>query len=465
MPHSDVLAAQAWLAAHESELIESTRDMLRIPSLKGEALPNAPFGDENRRALDLALKMGADAGMRVKDLDGFAGYAEWGSGEKLIVILGHLDVVPVGDGWKHEPFGAEIDGEYLYSRGSTDDKGPTMAAFFASRALMEVCPNLNARIRTVFGCDEESGMKCVEHYNEVEEAPTYGIAPDSSWPLVHAEKGICDFFLTIPIADSPFQIVSAKGGYRLNVVIDSCEVVVKVSPSIKDHVISKIADSWDKNLSLTWKDSDHLVVSGIGKAAHGSRPFSGDSAATRVFRFLVDCAPIELEDFYEELLWMTHPSGVGIGIHTRDEVSFDLTSNLGIVEFEDGSLKFSINVRYPTTMKGDHIYSLCSSHLANKLKCGAFIVDFHDSPSLYFPIDSPIVSAIVGAYREETGDPTEPGVMGGGTYARKIANTVSIGTSWEGDGKAHETDERIKVAHLLRASKIYANILHRLCNL
>ena len=57
-------------------------------------------------------------------------------------LLGHLDVVPVGSGWKHEPFGAEIDGEYVYARGATDDKGPTMASFYAIRAIKECVPEL-----------------------------------------------------------------------------------------------------------------------------------------------------------------------------------------------------------------------------------------------------------------------------------------------------------------------------------
>jgi succinyl-diaminopimelate desuccinylase len=55
--------------------------------------------------------------------------------------------------------------------------------------------------------------------------------------------------------------------------------------------------------------------------------------------------------------------------------------------------------------------------------------------------------------------------MGGGTYARKIPNTVSIGTGWHGDGEAHQTDERLKIDNLYRMSRIYANILYRLVKL
>jgi ATP-binding cassette subfamily B protein len=45
------------------------------------------------------------------------------------------------------------------------------------------------------------------------------------------------------------------------------------------------------------------------------------------------------------------------------------------------------------------------------------------------------------------------------------ANTVSIGTGWEGDGYAHETDERLKVENLFRMSRIYAHILYRLATM
>ena len=72
------------------------------------------------------------------------------------------------------------------------------------------------------------------------------------------------------------------------------------------------------------------------------------------------------------------------------------------------------------------------------------------------------MKTICEVYKEETGDDSKPEVMGGGTYARAIPNTVSIGTGWEGDGKAHETDERLKVENLFKMSRIYAHILYRL---
>lgn len=463
MPDPIVARAQEWLRAHETDLLEDTRAILRIPSIETDARPGAPFGEANRQALDLALSLGARWGMRTKDLDGYCGYAEFGEGERLIVSLGHLDVVPVSDGWKHDPFGAEVDGGYLYARGSTDDKGPTMASFYAARALKEVAEDLGCRVRIVFGCDEESGFECVHHYVQVEEPPTYGVAPDSGWPLIHAEKGIANLHVSVPLPQGVFALVEAAGGQRPNIVIDSFSAAVRVEPPARDHVEAKLADAWDRNVTWEW-DGDLLRVQAVGKACHGSIPFGGDSAAIRTFRFLSELAPLGCETFYKELLWSAHLGGAGLGIAGADDASKDLTCNLGVVSVEDGRLKLLFNVRYPVTWKGQQVSQACTDHLAT-LEGGWTLDSFEDSPSLFFPVDHPLVQAICRAVEEETGETKAPGVMGGGTYARAIPNTVSIGTGWPGDGDAHENDERLKVEHLFKMSRIYAHILFAMTRL
>jgi len=118
-----VVRIQDWLRAHEQDLVNDLIPILQIPSVEGDPLPNAPFGQANRDALDRVLAMGDAWGMKTKDLDGYVGYAEFGTGAKLITVLAHLDVVPVGPGWKHEPFGAHIDDGYLYARGAPGHRG------------------------------------------------------------------------------------------------------------------------------------------------------------------------------------------------------------------------------------------------------------------------------------------------------------------------------------------------------
>lgn len=459
---SDVIldALRRWLAEHESHLLADTQAMLRIPSVESEPIPGAPFGPENRQALDLALELSREAGFRTCDLDGYAGWAEFGEGDPLVMVLGHLDVVPVSPGWKHDPFGAEIDGGYLYARGAVDDKGPTMAAFYAARALKECVPDLGCRVRVVFGCNEESGFRCVERYMQTEEAPTFGIAPDSGWPLYHAEKGIANLRVRFALPTGSFALRSVEGGQRPNIVIDRCVATVAVAPEARAKVEAKLEDRWDRNVTHAWS-GDELRVEAIGKAAHGAKPFLGDSAATRLFRFLAEVAPLEDEKFYADLHETTHIGGAGLGISVSDDVSQDLTCNLGIVSSDAGHGELLFNVRYPVKFSGEQIRQMAEASLATRE--GRFeLIGFEDSPPLYFPLDHPLVRTILEVTEAEFGTRLAPGVMGGGTYARAVPNTVSVGTGWQGDGPAHENDERLKVAHLFRMSQVYAHILLRL---
>lgn len=460
MPDPAVARLHEWLRAHEGPLLEEYRSLLRIPSIEDAPAPNAPFGKANRDALDYALNLGDACGMRTKDIEGYCGYAEFGSGDKLIMCLGHLDVVPVGPGWKHDPFGAEIDGGYVYARGAIDDKGPTIAGFYAMRAIQECLPDLGVRMRTVFGCNEESGFQCVERYVQTEEAPTFGIAPDSGWPLYHGEKGIANAVVDWPLPQGGVSVLTIEGGQRPNIVIDACRAVLRVAPSARAWIDERLSEAWDRNITTEWS-GDELAVHAIGKAAHGSTPFAGDSAGIRVLRFLKEIAPLDQELAYKAFFEASHIGGAGIGIAGSDEVSDDLTCNLGIVETVGNCARFTFNIRYPVTWQGNGLRDRILARL-DQTPAGPSLVSFNDSPPLYFPVDHPLVQTILDVHEAETGERGTPGVMGGGTYARAIPNTVSVGTGWEGDGNAHETDERLKIDSLYRMSRIYAHILYRL---
>lgn len=459
---SPVVAAQEWLAAHEAELIADTQRMLRIGSVQSDPVPNGPFGKENREALDLALKLANEWGMETKDVEGYAGHAEFGSGETMVMALGHLDVVPIGDGWKHEPFGAEIDGDYLYARGASDDKGPTMAAFYAARALKETGAEMPSRIRVVFGCNEESGFKCVERYFQTEEKPTLGFAPDAGWPCIYAEKGIADFVIQVSLPKGPVSLLSIEGGSRPNIVPDSSTAVYELSNEYLAVAKEKATEFWDKNITISW-NANKVTVNAKGKAAHGSWPFVGDSAVERALRFGFEIAPSEQHEAFWKFVNLAHPSGVGLGIHGRDGVSKDLTANLGVAKTVSGLAEFTVNVRYPVTWQGEDLRKMGEDFLKTEWK-EAKVASFSDSKPLYFPKDTEPVVSILKVVEAELGEKMEPGVMGGGTYARAVPNCVAIGTGWEGDGPAHEHDERMKVSHLLKMSKIYAHLFYKLAH-
>ncbi|MBS1716184.1 MAG: Sapep family Mn(2+)-dependent dipeptidase [Armatimonadetes bacterium] len=458
-----IAKAHAWLKDHEQDLLQDTIKMLQIPSLENDPIPGGPFGAECKRALEFALDLTSKYGLKAKNLDGYVGYAEHGSGDKMVISLGHLDVVPVADGWKHKPFGAEIDGEYLYARGATDDKGPTMASFYAIRAIKECFPNLNVTLRQVFGINEESGFGCVEHYVANEPAPTYGIAPDGNMPLVYGEKSIGDLLIHAPlVSEGGFELLNAEGGARPNIVIETMVGKVRIAGSARTLAEEVLNTYFDKNVTWKW-EGDVLNITATGKAAHGSTPWVGDSAATRFFRLLFEIAPLEAKKPLEKLLYVTHPSGTGVGIQGGEEATGDLTANLGIVQTVGNKLSLLVNVRYPTSWNGEKLLGMAKK----KLEPEYTVTLERDSPGLYFPLDHPMVKSIFDAYLDERQPLPEPTTMGGGTYARAVPNCVCVGAAWEedGDGKPHENDERIKVANLFALSRFYAGILLRLCRL
>lgn len=172
-----------------SQMIEDIKTIVRMPSVEKEAEENAPFGKDIALTLDKALEIASSLGFQTKHLDHYIGYAQYGEGEDYIGIIGHLDVVPTGTGWKHPPFSAYEEDGYIYSRGILDNKGPIMTCLYALYAIKELNIKLHKPVRIIFGCDEETGFKDLEYYLKHEQPPVMGWTPDCKYPVVYGERG------------------------------------------------------------------------------------------------------------------------------------------------------------------------------------------------------------------------------------------------------------------------------------
>lgn len=113
-------------------MIDDLRSIININSVCEKDLSSTyPFGEGVHMALNKALEICKSYGFETKNCENMIGYAEVGSGETLMGILVHLDVVPAGDGWDTDPFSLEIKDGKVYGRGVTDDKGPAIAVIHA----------------------------------------------------------------------------------------------------------------------------------------------------------------------------------------------------------------------------------------------------------------------------------------------------------------------------------------------
>ena len=80
------------------------------------------------------------------------------------------------------------------------------------------------------------------------------------------------------------------------------------------------------------------------------------------------------------------------------------------------------------------------------------------------PVDSELVTALLAAYHEETGLPAIPESTGGGTYAKVLKQGVAFGAGFPGDEDlAHQANEYVELPKMMKAIRIYANALLRLC--
>ena len=170
------------------KMIEDIKTIVKMPSVEGTFQQGAPFGKDIALTLDKVLEIAQSLGFETKNLDHYIGYAQYGKGEDYIGIIGHLDVVPTGLGWKHPPFSAYEEDGYIYSRGILDNKGPIMTCLYALYAIKELNIKLHKPVRIIFGCDEETGFKDLEYYLKHEKPPVMGWTPDCKYPVVYAES-------------------------------------------------------------------------------------------------------------------------------------------------------------------------------------------------------------------------------------------------------------------------------------
>lgn len=177
------------IEALKESMIDGILELVKIDSVKDTAQEGAPFGRGVRTALDTALDISRRLGFSTRNLDNYIGYAEYGQGADYICAIGHVDVVPVGDGWKQPPFSGYVENGTIYSRGILDNKGPIMACLYGLYALKRLGFEPKHQIRIIFGCDEESGFGDLKYYLEKEKPPVYGFTPDCKFPVVYAERG------------------------------------------------------------------------------------------------------------------------------------------------------------------------------------------------------------------------------------------------------------------------------------
>jgi len=443
----------------QEDLLACLQENLRIPSVEGAAEDGAPYGIEVRRSLDHVLETAKKLGFRTCNVDSHIGWCEYGEGDEMVAVLGHLDVVPAGDGWSFDPWGGEIRGDRIFGRGTMDDKGPSIAAIFALKALQESGLPIRRRIRILFGCNEETGAQDVKYYLEHGgEIPVMGFTPDAEFPCIHGEKGIINAHCSRSFVQSgELKLKYIQGGTAPNVVPNYAKAELVCGSDLAKSISATVIDK----VTFTLTDTG-VLVEAEGENAHGSTPWKGENAIGRLVVAL-NALPFTGElagilQFLGEKLGMD-TIGKASGIHLWDEPSGDLSLNWGTLNADESSLSLIVNYRYPVTFD----FSDCGPAFQALFEGFGFTVEQVHKEKLYIPADSELVKTLLKVYKDHTGIDGKPVCIGGGTYAKCLPNILAFGPIFPGDEvREHKPDEFMEIPKLMKNAQIIASAMYEM---
>ena len=457
----------------KNDIVKTTQELIKIPSVYSKSDDNSkPFGKNVNSALEYMLDLGKKLGFRTKNIDGYCGYIEFGEGDELVGIIGHLDVVPEGTGWTFPPFSATISDGKIFGRGAIDDKGPMVASLYAMKAVMDNY-KLNKRVRLIIGLNEENDWKCIDYYKKHEEAPTVGFSPDADFPCIYAEKSILSCYIKQNYTTNNSDKIKIKeincNNNALNVVPKFCSLVLETNEkeiNIND-LIETLKHYIQENsfeIDIYKLSSNEVKLTSYGVGAHAAHPDSGINAISRLLVILAltfdyyNCN-LELLDFFNKYV-NTEYDGKSLGISFKDE-SGNLTLNVGDFSLENNILKIGMNLRIPINTSISDIENsfniLCSNYNNIEFETTS-TEDF-----LYVPKDNKLVQTLCKIFNEETNSKAEPIAIGGGTYARAFKNCISFGPNFPGHkDMCHQTDEFVEIDNLILACKIYTKAIIKL---
>ena len=465
------------------EELRSFAELVGINSVGAPADGDMPFGRGVQEAFEYVLDKGSEFGYETENIDNYGGHVECGgllrdesgtvtgTSDEVVGIIAHLDTVPLGDGWKHEPLSCEEEDGKIYGRGTSDDKAGAIAGLFAMKALTDLGYDPSKKVRLILGLDEETGWSGMEYYNERVKEPDTGWTPDANFPAIRAEKGTLSFDIAkkfAPSANEGLELRKVTGGRAHNMVPDAARAVVySKDPGAYDAVKEKAAEMREGGEAriFTKPAGKSLEITTEGVTAHGATPEEGVNAISILMSFLgtlefVNDDAADVVEFYNTYIG-NELDGASLGCRFEDEDSGATIVNAGMIAMDMKELKLTINVRYPVTKTDEDIYEGIMPVL-EKYDMG-IVKQSHLEP-IIFAEDDPLIKTLMSVYAEETGDTeSRPLVIGGGTYARAFNNIVAFGPLFPGEtAVCHQTDEYMRRDSLLMMTKIFAQAIDHL---
>lgn len=428
-----------YVVEHKEEILNTLKELIKIPSVKGVAEPDAPFGKECARALEYTEALYSQNGFEtaLNKRDGYL-LSYYGDGKRTLGLFAHADVVDVADDWVHTtPFKPiERDG-YLIGRGVLDDKSAVVASLYCAKMLKELEIPFNSRLVMFTGSNEETGMADMDSYRKKHIAPDFSLVADTAFPLYRGDKSGMSLWVTM--STKLKDIREFCGGKAMNVILGSASATVN-GETVTEMGISRHSALPKGSVNAAYKLAKRLSL---------REDVCGSDREQMLL--LADV----LEKYYGEIYGIEHCDECG-----------RLTCTNGVIKTEDEKIVFGLNMRFGLTADTEQIKNKLTSFF-EKHNC---TVRFEEEKKGYvMPESNTYIRACLKAYSDFTGEKNPPVyINAGGTYARKLPCAAEIGTTrkWgvpentlPGHGGAHQSDECISIEGFLEAIELTLHML------
>jgi len=444
------------------QVVDDIARLVAIRSVEdlGAAAPGVPWGPANREALTCALEIAEKLGLAPCDCEGYIGYADLpGATPTQVATIAHSDVVPEGGGWDTDPFTLTRREGYLLGRGVMDDKGPLVlslyAAHFFVREVRRTGTPLPYTLRCIIGNDEETTMGDLIWYLEHVGEPDFCFTPDADFPMVNGEKGLYGgaFQSGEVLGDPGSVIVSIEGGTVSNAIPSAAEAVVRTDASALPAA---------ERIEVAAAGEGLVRIAAQGVGGHASMPEGTVNAIGVLVSYLLEqglCSPDERSFLELQRDLCAVADGSGMGISCADDIFGQLTCVGGVVRTEGRRIVQTVDVRYPTATTGT---ALTEAFAERARAHGADFSCMRAEEPVYHDPSAPEFAALLDAYRLYYPDrPSDPFVIGGGTYAHHLSNACAFGVfdgrvplpDWV--GMEHGPNEGIAEQDLRQGLKIY----------
>lgn len=376
-----------------------------------------------------------------------------GSGDEVVGIHAHADVVPVTpenwvlkDGTRLDPFKVTLIGDRMYGRGTEDDKNGIVVAMYAMKVIKEEKLPLARNFKLLIDTTEETTGDAIPYYFEHNPTPNYNLALDGGYPVVIAEKGygtVMASFAKRKAEGKGAEIISMTGGLATN-QIPSASVAILLSdkPAELAASLQKAGTEYVKrnggNFEVAAKvDGKDVKLTVTGVSAHSSEPESGVNPVARMLDFInsldgkVALKHNHITDaaHYAADNWGLDYLGGKLGVGFADDFMGPLTASLTYVGLDDKAFKLAVNLRVPKGKSPEALKAQIADKLAawSKKTHVAVNFDYSIAEPMYRNPEGEWVKALLAVASENLGMEHKYGTSAGATSVHELPNGVQFG--------------------------------------